>query len=267
MIELFTAATPNGWKASITLEELALPYKVRRIDFDDLASLEAGFAGVDRLLLISTDGIGKRVAQQTAAIEAAKAPGIKHIVYTSAPAARPDADAGVVPEHFWTEVALAQSGVDFTILRNHMYAENNLGNINQVIASGQLFGLIGDRGTAYVTRADTARAAAGALLLAEGRTIEDVTGPAPVTNEDRAALYSELGGKPVRSIAVTPADLRAGMVSAGVPEGFADVLVAFQTDAVVGHHGVVTDVVERYSGRKPQAFAEFLRANSTALAA
>jgi len=34
MIELFTAPTPNGWKASITLEELALPYKVRRIDFD-----------------------------------------------------------------------------------------------------------------------------------------------------------------------------------------------------------------------------------------
>ena len=33
MIELFTAATPNGWKASITLEELELPYKVRRIDF------------------------------------------------------------------------------------------------------------------------------------------------------------------------------------------------------------------------------------------
>ena len=33
MIELLTAATPNGWKASITLEELELPYKVRRIDF------------------------------------------------------------------------------------------------------------------------------------------------------------------------------------------------------------------------------------------
>ena len=34
MIELFTAATPNGWKASITLEELGLPYKVRPISFD-----------------------------------------------------------------------------------------------------------------------------------------------------------------------------------------------------------------------------------------
>jgi len=34
MIELFTAATPNGWKASITLEELGLPYTLRKISFD-----------------------------------------------------------------------------------------------------------------------------------------------------------------------------------------------------------------------------------------
>ncbi len=34
MIELFTEATPNGWKAAITLEELGLPYEVRHIQFD-----------------------------------------------------------------------------------------------------------------------------------------------------------------------------------------------------------------------------------------
>lgn len=32
MLELYTAATPNGWKASVTLEELGLPYAVRKID-------------------------------------------------------------------------------------------------------------------------------------------------------------------------------------------------------------------------------------------
>ena len=32
MIDLYTAATPNGWKASITLEELGLDYAVHAID-------------------------------------------------------------------------------------------------------------------------------------------------------------------------------------------------------------------------------------------
>ena len=32
MIDLYTAPTPNGWKASVTLEELGLPYEVHAID-------------------------------------------------------------------------------------------------------------------------------------------------------------------------------------------------------------------------------------------
>ena len=32
-IKLYTAATPNGWKISIALEEMGLPYDVRVIDF------------------------------------------------------------------------------------------------------------------------------------------------------------------------------------------------------------------------------------------
>ena len=32
MITLCTAATPNGWKASVTLEELGLDYQVRALD-------------------------------------------------------------------------------------------------------------------------------------------------------------------------------------------------------------------------------------------
>jgi glutathione S-transferase len=31
MIDLYTAATPNGWKASVTLEELGLPYQVHAL--------------------------------------------------------------------------------------------------------------------------------------------------------------------------------------------------------------------------------------------
>ena len=257
-----------GTRDPSKLQDLAAKgAEIRKLDFDDASTLPVALAGVERLLIVSTDAVGRRAAQQQAIIEAAKAAGVKHIVYTSAPAARPDADAGLNPEHFWTEVAIAASGLDFTILRNHMYAENVLMDASHVLSSGQLFGLIGDRGTSYVTRADTARTAAGALLSAEGKTIEDVTGPAPVTNVERARLFGELTGKSIAVIAITPAELTAGLVAAGLPEGFAAALVAFQRDAVSGFHGVVTDVVERYSGRKPTTFADFLSANKAALGA
>jgi len=36
MIDLYTAPTPNGWKASIALEELGLPYTVRALDLGKL---------------------------------------------------------------------------------------------------------------------------------------------------------------------------------------------------------------------------------------
>ena len=43
MIELFTSPTPNGWKASITLEELAIEYSVRHIEMDKLQQKEPWF--------------------------------------------------------------------------------------------------------------------------------------------------------------------------------------------------------------------------------
>ncbi|MDP6833448.1 MAG: glutathione S-transferase N-terminal domain-containing protein [Alphaproteobacteria bacterium] len=35
MIDLYTASTPNGWKASVTLEELELPYEVHEIKLSE----------------------------------------------------------------------------------------------------------------------------------------------------------------------------------------------------------------------------------------
>lgn len=43
MITLYTSATPNGWKASITLEELGLPYQVHHIHLDKQEQKEAWY--------------------------------------------------------------------------------------------------------------------------------------------------------------------------------------------------------------------------------
>ena len=50
MIDLYTSATPNGWKASITLEELQLPYEVHAI------SLMAGEQKEPAYLKINPNG-------------------------------------------------------------------------------------------------------------------------------------------------------------------------------------------------------------------
>ena len=47
MIDLYTAATPNGWKASITLEELALPYQVHAIDLGQQQQQEPWFVAIN----------------------------------------------------------------------------------------------------------------------------------------------------------------------------------------------------------------------------
>ena len=50
MMDLYTASTPNGWKASVCLDELAIPYEVHPIE------LEAGEQKEDWFLNICPNG-------------------------------------------------------------------------------------------------------------------------------------------------------------------------------------------------------------------
>ena len=47
MITLYTSATPNGWKASIALEELAVPYTVHAIDLGQQDQRQPWFLAIN----------------------------------------------------------------------------------------------------------------------------------------------------------------------------------------------------------------------------
>lgn len=47
MIDLYTWATPNGWKASVTLEELELPYTLHPIDITTGVQKEPAFTAIN----------------------------------------------------------------------------------------------------------------------------------------------------------------------------------------------------------------------------
>jgi NAD(P)H dehydrogenase (quinone) len=254
-----------GTRDTAKLADLAAKgVDVRHLDFDDDASLASAMTGVDRALIVSTVA-ANRLEQQTKAVAAAKAAGVRHLVYTSAPNARPNASGGGIADHYWTEQAIAASGLDFTLLRNHIYTDMVLVGAGPALASGQLFDATNGAGRNYVTRADTARTAAGALLSATGKDIHDVTGPAPVTQEAVATLYTQLTGKTVTRVGLTGEQLQVGLEAAGLPSFYAALLVAFDLDAAAGHHAITTDAVERFSGRKPETLVDFVTANRAAL--
>ncbi len=243
---------------------------VRRADFDDPASLPAAFAGAERVLLISTDALdrpGRRLAQHQAAVRAFEAAGATHAVYISIPDA-PTTPVAIAPDHAGTEAALAASKLDFTILRNNLYADLLLMYLAPAIASGTYIDSRGTGAAAWVTREDCVRTAVAAVSQPTGgRHTFDVTGPAAVTSDQVAAITSELVGKPITHVSVPVDQLIAGMVEHGLPRPVAEIYASFDVAIAAGALARVTDTVARLTGRPPQSVGEFLRANRAKLTA
>jgi NAD(P)H dehydrogenase (quinone) len=241
---------------------------VRVGDLESPATLAAAFGGGDRLLLISTDLVGRRLAGHLAAIEAAHAAGIGHVSYTSIADPVPGNPAAVVPDHRATEEALVASGPAWTFLRNALYAEFRLPEARAAIASGELAHNFGTGRHAFVARGDCA--AVAAAVLAGGREHDgvayDITGPELLGGDELAATYSAVGGRPVRAIAVDDETFIGGMVEAGVPRAGAEIAASFGTALRAGYLGEMTTAVERLSARPAVTVEAVLRDSGVGVA-
>ncbi|MER9130179.1 SDR family oxidoreductase [Mesorhizobium sp. M0768] len=242
---------------------------IRAVDFDDTASLASAFTGADRVLIISTNELGvpgKRLKQHEAAVAAAKSAGVSHLLYTSMPNPEPASPVLFAPDHHGTEQAIKASGIPYTIFRNGWYQENLFMALPHAIASGHWYTSAGDGRIAHGARDDMAAAiAAGLASSATESTTYTLTGPQAYTVAEIAALVTEVTGKPIEVVQLSDEALTGGLKAAGVPDGFAPVIVSFDTNTRSGRIGMVTDAVETLSGRKPQPLKQFLEANKAAL--
>jgi NAD(P)H dehydrogenase (quinone) len=248
----------------------ALGVEVREADFDRPETLQAAFRGVERLLLVSTDSLHApdvRVKQHRAAIQAATSAGVEHILYTSIPNAHPTMGASIADDHFWTEAAIFESGLDWTILRNNLYAEVILRFAPFALKTEKLVSATQSQGRSYVSREDCARTAAATLLNATGKAIYDVTGPASVTHEEIASILSRLSGKSIQHVNVTADEVEKGLMAAGIPQFAARSVRELDEEASYGYQAIVTPTVTTLTGRVPMAVSDFLKAHVPALIA
>lgn len=232
---------------------------VRRADYDKPATLEAAFAGADKLLLISSSEVGRRAPQHKNVIIAAKKAGVKFMAYTSIL----HADTTPLPlglEHLQTEKMLAESGIPYALLRNSWYTENYAAGIPAALEHGVVIGCAGDGRISSAPRADYA-AAAAAVLRADNQAgkIYELAGDESYTLSEFAAEISRQSGKTVTYQNMPEVDYAQALKSAGLPEVFATLLSESDTGASKG--GLFDDsrMLSALIGRPTTPLAEVVR--------
>lgn len=208
----------------------------RRFDYDASPEpeLAAALAGVDKLILISGNEVGKRAAQHRRAIDAAKAAGVGEIIYTSLLHAD-HSPLNLAEEHVATEAMLKASGIAHVVLRNGWYAENYTGSIGAALEHGVVIGAAGAGKIAAAARKDYAEAAA-AVAAGNGHQgkIYELVADQSWTLADYAAEISRQTGKEIPYINLPEADYAAALVKAGLPEGFAAMIASWDIGASQG---------------------------------
>lgn len=232
---------------------------VRQADYTDPASLEAAFAGVERVLLISSNAVGQRREQHRQAIDAAKRAGVKYLAYTSLLHAD-TSPLGLGEEHRDTEAALRESGLAYSLLRNGWYTENITGNAKHEVERGVRAGSAAQGRFSTATRADYAAAAAIVLTSAHPARVYELAGDDAFTLEDYAAALSRLSGKPVRYQDMPEADYRQLLEQIGLPPPVAALLS--DSDAGAAKGGLFDDsrTLSRLIGRATTPLEATLKA-------
>ena len=220
--------------ARSTAKAADLGVTVREADYGSVAAIETALQGVDTLLLISSSELGQRAEQHRNVIRAAQAAGVSRIVYTSL--LRADTSTlSLAPEHVETEVALKQSGLRHTILRNGWYTENYTGSIPAALANGAFIGSAGNGRISSAARTDYAQAAAE-VVTGEGHDgkVYELSGDESYSLADLAAEISRQTGKDIPYTDLPEADYAAILTKVGLPEGIAQAIASWDVAASQG---------------------------------
>ncbi|PTQ54624.1 MAG: NADPH:quinone oxidoreductase 2 [Hydrogenibacillus schlegelii] len=225
------AAVRNPGKAA---ELAAQGVTIREADYTRPATLEAAFAGIDKLLLISSSEIGQRVQHHRNVIDAARRAGVKLFVYTSLLHAD-TSQINLAEEHRQTEAAILASGLPYVILRNGWYTENYEDTVRSAVQNGVLVGSAGDGRISSASRADYAEAAA-VVLTSEGHEgkVYELAGDEAWTMDDLAREISRQVGRDIPYRNVDPGEYASLLIRSGIPEAYARMIADWDVAIAAG---------------------------------
>ncbi|OTG81559.1 SDR family oxidoreductase [Acinetobacter sp. ANC 4648] len=227
-----------------------LGIELRHFDYDQSETLVPALIGIDKLLLISANEIGRRTPQHKAVIEAAQRAKVPYIAYTSLLNAD-KSPLGLAQEHRETETLITHSGLTYTLLRNNWYNENYLANVQHTAEQGILYGSAKDGKISSASRQDYAEAAAK-VLTSEGHNNKtyELAGSTSFTLSNLANYIADASGKFVKYENISPEDYTTALTQAGLPEKLVEVIVDADVQAAKGAMFSDSKDLENLLGRK-----------------
>ena len=237
-----------------------LAVEAREFDYNNPAKLVDALKGIEKLILISGNELGKRAEQHANVIEAAKKAGVKWVVYTSLLHAD-TSSLSLAPEHYATEKALQASGLTYTILRNGWYTENYTGSVAGAVAAGAFIGSAGDGKISSAARADFADAAVAVVTSAgHENKVYELAGDSSYTLADLAAEISKQSGKAIPYNNLPETEYAKILKSFGLPEMFADAIASWDTGASKGDLFDESHQLSKLIGRPTTPLSETVKA-------
>jgi NAD(P)H dehydrogenase (quinone) len=215
-------------------------------------TLRTAFEGVERLLLLAPHGPDQDL-QEAAALDAARAAGMKRIVKISggAPSLGPNGPSPTAVAHWRTERLIEDSGLDWTFLRPGFVMQNLT---TMPLTAGFLLAPMGHAQIAMVDARDIAACAVAALTGEDALGAWHLTGPAGVTFDDAAR---ELGAR--RYVNVPPRFAAKALRKRGATDFEVEHAIGMARYFASGADGAPTDDVRRLTGHAPRSLEQFFK--------
>ncbi|KAA8671823.1 SDR family oxidoreductase [Pantoea dispersa] len=238
----------------------ALGVALRTADYNQPQTLQGAFAGVQKVLLISSSEVGQREAQHRAVIDAAKAAGVSFIAYTSLLHAD-TSPLGLGVEHRATEALLQASGIPYALLRNGWYSENYAASIAPALAHHAFIGAAGNGRIASAAREDYAAAAAEVISRDDqAGKVYELAGDDSYTLAEFSAEIARQSGEQVEYVNLPPAEFSAALIGAGLPAPLAELLADSDAGAAQGALFDNSHTLSKLIGRPTTPFAAVIKA-------
>ncbi|GAB3717779.1 SDR family oxidoreductase [Spirosoma flavus] len=228
-------------------------------DFNDSDSLASALRGIERAFLL-TPSSEQAETQQLRFVEQAQKAGVRHVVKLSQLAADEHSPVRFLRYHAVVEQAIRNSGLDFTFLRPNLFMQGLLNFRSSIAESGQFFAPIGNAGISVIDVRDIANVAAAALTEnGHSEQTYTLTGPESLRHSDMAEELSNVLGRPVTFVDITPELMRATLDKIGFPAWQADGLIEDYAHYSRNEAAMVASGVWDATGLIPRSFAQFAK--------